>query len=96
MAEPAISDNLAELRASLTQLKREAAKVVAEMQLGGDRRKRRELARALEHCKRHGKTVERLVDQLLSNETPALAEEEQTEVEQAKRFLGQLQEFQAF
>lgn len=94
MSEIAVADRLAEFRDSLAQLKRDTAKVVAAMQLGGERRQRRELVRALERCKRRGKAVGRLVDGLLSLDEAALSAGERSELEQATRFLGQLQEFE--
>jgi hypothetical protein len=91
MSEPAIAGRLTEFRDALAQLKRDTAKVVAAMQLGGDRRKRRELARSLEACKRRGRAVSRYVDALLPEES--LSADERAELEQAASFLAQLQEF---
>ena len=91
MSEPAVAGRLTEFRDALAQLKRDTAKVVAAMQLGGERRKRRELARSLEACKRRGRAAGRQVDALLLEES--LSPEERAELEQAAAFLAQLQEF---
>jgi hypothetical protein len=83
---------LSEFRDALAQLKRDTARIVAAMQLGGERRKRREIARALEGCKRRGRQIGRTASELLEGET--LSREERDEIEAATRFLTQLQEFQ--
>ena len=91
MSEQAVAGRLSEFRDALAQLKRDTAKVVAAMQLGGERRKRRELARSLEACKRRGRVVGRQVDALLTEES--LSPDERAELERASAFLAQLQEF---
>ena len=93
MIESTATGELAELRASLTAVKREAAKVLAQMQLGGDRKVRRELVRTLESAKRRGRNLQRTVDGLLALD--ALSEAERAELQQASRFLTQLQAFQS-
>ena len=95
MSDAAVSERLDEFREALSLLKRDTAKVLAERQFGGDRKKRRELGRALEACKRRSKTVDRLLDGLLILDDEVLSSEERTELDQARRFLTQLQEFDA-
>lgn len=77
------------LRSALTDLKREVAKVIAAMQLGGDRAKRRELAKRLTACRKRAKALESSAGTLLES-----LEEGATglrdELEQALRFLEQM------
>jgi hypothetical protein len=84
---------LSEFREALAQLKRDTARVVASMQMGGERRKRRELARALEGCKRRGRQIGRIANELLA-QAETFSREEREELEGAMRFLTQLQDFQ--
>ena len=87
MTAESISD-VATLRAALTELKREVAKVIAAMQLGGERAKRRELTKRLAACRKQAKALEAPASALLgsaSEEDPARAE-----LEQAMRFLTQM------
>ena len=93
MAETTTHGTIEEFRDALALLKRDTAKVLAEMQIGGDRSKRRELGRALEACKRRSKPVGRLAEGLLGEE--GLTEEVRAELEQATAFLTQLQAFDA-
>ncbi|HEX5140079.1 MAG TPA: hypothetical protein VFX19_03985 [Dehalococcoidia bacterium] len=83
-----ISD-IESLRAALTDLKREAAKVIAAMQLGGDRAKRRDLARRLATCRKRAKSLEAPAGSLLAASPEGAPE--RAELEQALRFLSQMQ-----
>jgi hypothetical protein len=87
MATQPISD-VDTLRAALTGLKREVAKVIAAMQLGGDRAKRRELSKRLSACRKQAKALEAPATLLLD----ACGEDEATRAElvQAMRFLTQM------
>lgn len=93
MNESTTTDEVAELRASLTAVKRQIAKVVAQSQVGGDRKVRREMARSLEGAKRRGRNLQRTAEDLLTRDSLTL--EERADLEQATRFLTQLQAFQA-
>jgi hypothetical protein len=87
------SDSLADvesLRAALTELKREVAKVIAAMQLGGDRAKRRELSKRLAACRKRAKALEAPAEALLASAGGDGAPEVRAELEQAQRFLTQM------
>jgi hypothetical protein len=87
MTSQRISD-VGTLRAALTELKREVAKVIAAMQLGGERAKRRELTKRLAACRKQAKAFETPAMALLdsaSEDDPSRAE-----LEQAMRFLIQM------
>jgi hypothetical protein len=88
MAAQSIED-LESLRAALTELKREVAKVIAAMQLGGDRAKRRELSKRLATCRKRAKALESPVGALLAS-VGDQAPEVRGELEQATRFLTQM------
>ena len=76
------------LRAALSELKREVAKIIAAMQLGGDRAKRRDLAKRLATCRKRARALESPASLLLQSlgESP----EVRAELEQAVRFLEQM------
>ena len=93
MTESTTTDQIAELRASLTAVKRDVAKVVAHWQVGGDRKVRREMTRKLEGAKRRGRNLQRTTDELLALDTLSL--DERAELEQASRFLTQMQAFKS-
>src|SRR5688572_4213217 len=87
MTSQPISD-VESLRTALTELKREVAKVIAAMQLGGERAKRRELTKRLAVCRKQAKALESPASALLDStgeDNPARAE-----LEQAMRFLTQM------
>ena len=87
MTSQSISD-VETLRAALTELKREVAKVIAAMQLGGERAKRRELTKRLAACRKRAKALEAPAMALLE---PASGEDpSRVELEQAMRFLTQM------
>jgi hypothetical protein len=79
--------DLEALRQSIGELKREAAKVIAAMQFGGDRRKRRELTRRLESCRRRARGLSREAAALLHS---VAGEPERGELEKHLTFLDQL------
>ena len=88
MTADAISD-VAALRTALTELKREVAKVIAAMQLGGERAKRRELTKRLATCRKRAKALEAPATSLLDAAAEG-ASDVRTELEQAMRFLTQM------
>jgi hypothetical protein len=77
------------LRPALTELKREVAKVIAAMQVGGDRAKRRELTKRLAACRKRAKALESPAHTLLESIEDG-AEDVRAELEQAVRFLAQM------
>lgn len=93
MSGSTTTDRVDELRVSLTAVKRQVAKVVAQSQVGGDRKVRREMARSLEGAKRRGRNLQRTTEELLT--LNSLTAEERADLEQASRFLTQLQGFQS-
>src|SRR5687768_10764373 len=76
------------LRAALTELKREVAKVIAAMQLGGERAKRRELTKRLAGCRKQAKVLEPPASALL--DSAGEGDPARAELEQAMRFLTQM------
>ena len=90
MAVESIED-VESLRAALTELKREVAKVIAAMQLGGDRAKRRELSKRLATCRKRARALEGPTTALLAA-TADEASETRTELAQAQRFLTQMRQ----
>ena len=87
MTSQSISD-IESLRSALTELKREVAKVIAAMQLGGDRAKRRELTKRLAACRKRAKAFETPATALL--ESASEDDPSRAELEQAMRFLTQM------
>ena len=81
---------LAELRDALAQLRRDSARIVAKMHVGGIQRKeRRELERQLAACRKRGKALEPKVDALL----PVAEGETKERLEKDAYFLSQLRTF---
>ena len=78
------------LRQSLTVYKQELAKVIAGMQVGGDRKVRRDLMRRMDTCKRRAKTLSRQVDEVLTGLEDG--HEARPELETAAVFLGKVQD----
>ena len=87
MTSQSISD-VESLRTALTELKREVAKVIAAMQLGGDRAKRRELTKRLAACRKEARAFETPATALL--ESAGEDDPSRAELEQAMRFLTQM------
>jgi hypothetical protein len=87
MTSKSISD-VESLRAALTELKREVAKVIAAMQLGGDRAKRRQLTKRLAACRKQARAFETPARALL--ESASENDLSRAELEQAMRFLTQM------
>jgi hypothetical protein len=88
---PSDITDIESLRTALTELKRETAKVIAAMQLGGDRARRRELSKRLATCRKRAKALEAPAEALLASageESP----EVRAELEQAQRFLTQMRQ----
>ena len=82
-----LSTDVTSLLNSISELKREAAKVIAGMQFGGDRRKRRDLTRRMEACRRRARALSREASVLL----PHLQDEtERAELQKQLSFLAQL------
>ena len=92
MADAAAAPALDDLRQAVAALKAETAKVVAALQLGGDRRQRRELGRQLEKCQRKGRSLGPRVRELLEA-AEGLPEAEKTELALADAFLTMLQSY---
>ena len=82
--------DLESLRHSLSAFKAELAKVIVGMQAGGDRKKRRDLTRRMDACKRRSRALSRQVDAMLLG----LEEdhEARAELETAAVFLGKVQD----
>ena len=78
------------LRQSLSEFKAELAKVIVGMQAGGDRKKRRDLTRRMDACKRRARTLSRQTDEVLS--TLDESHEARPELETAVVFLGKVQD----
>ena len=88
MTSHPVSD-VEELRAALTELKREVAKVIAAMQLGGDRGTRRALRKRMAMCRKRAKALEGPATTLLES-TSSEDTASRAELEQATRFLTQM------
>jgi hypothetical protein len=75
---------------SLATFKQELAKVIAGMQVGGDRKVRRDLRRRLDACKRRARRLSRQVDEVLAGLDDG--HEARPELETAVVFLGKVQD----
>ena len=82
--------DLESLRQSLSAYKAELAKVIAGMQLGGDRKTRRDLTRRLDACKRRARHLSRQTESVLA--TLNEDHEARPELETAVIFLGKVQD----
>ena len=82
--------DLEALRQSLSTFKAELAKVIVGMQAGGDRKKRRDLTRRMDACKRRARGLSRQVDIVLAHLEPE--HEARPELETASVFLGKVQD----
>jgi hypothetical protein len=82
--------DLESLRQSLSTYKAELAKVIVGMQVGGDRKARRDLTRRLEACKRRARHLTRQTEEVLA----ALDEDDvaRAELATAVIFLGKVQD----
>lgn len=81
---------LQSLRESLSAFKAELAKVIVGMQAGGDRKKRRDLTRRMDACKRRARALSRQTEEILS--TLEDGHEARPELETARVFLGKVQD----
>jgi len=83
-------EKLYALQQDLSAYKQELAKVIAGMQIGGERRVRRDLARRLGACKRRGRALSaRIEDVLAGLDTD---HEARPELETALVFLEKVQQ----
>lgn len=82
--------DLESLRQSLSAFKAELAKVIVGMQAGGDRKKRRDLTRRMDACKRRAKHLTREAASVLESLEPE--HEARAELETAVVFLGKVQD----
>lgn len=82
--------DLASLRQSLSAFKAELAKVIVGMQAGGDRKKRRDLTRRMDACKRRARGLSRQVEAVLTQLDTE--HEARPELETASVFLGKVQD----
>jgi hypothetical protein len=91
MAEQAPPETVAEVLASLAQLRRESAQIVAKAQFHVPRKERREMVRRFEALRKQGAAISPRVEALLATATDAATRER---LEKDVYFLEQLRTFQ--
>jgi hypothetical protein len=84
------AETVAEVLATLAELRRESAKIVARMQFAVPRKERREMLKRFEALRKQGAAISPKVDALLAAATDAAAKER---LERDVYFLEQLRSF---
>jgi predicted nucleic acid-binding Zn-ribbon protein len=87
---PDADTDLESLRQSLSAFKQEMAKVIVGMQVGGDRKRRRDLTRRMDASKRRAKALAREVDAVLRSLDET--HEARPELATAAMFLAKIQD----
>lgn len=90
MTEPT-EQNLPELRGSLTELKREAAKVIARFSLGGDDLMLLEAQQRMRQCRARARELAVETETFIARLDHTWSQEAHDELHKAARFLGQMQ-----
>jgi hypothetical protein len=91
MAEQAPPETVAEVLATLAQLRRESAQIVARAQFRSTRKERREMVRRFEALRKQGAAISPKVEALLATATDDATKER---LEKDVYFLEQLRMFQ--